>query len=430
MELPKIADGDGSGSSDGPGLLALLPQLKELDLQQCNVHSAHCLLCLASKTMLTSLKMERVTFRYKGGADPGMCYLLEQLQSLVQLRVFDMYTHKKHGGLTSLQPMATMQHIQDLELELEGADTSACLLQSLTRLRLAGKYTHEKFLQLQPSQLSNVRELDLYECNVTCAFLEKSTQLQKMALKRCHLHPAGLASVLQLKQLRLEKVTLLEYPRELQQLTCLQSLEVIEGSRGSYKLPVSMEMCAGFTASPQLTRLQLSKASFLWLNCDDTSAVDYIFPAHKQLPGLRELQLQFSYNKQYRYTCLQIDSEELSSIIRCCSGLRKLVVTGIIHEITDVSPLLQLPRSCKHLVVSGAAFTDTAVATVLVQLTQLTCLELTSAPLTCVGLDSLSALTKLKTLDLVQCSAMTQKDDRKSAGWLKLQGDKDKVSLS
>jgi hypothetical protein len=78
--------------------------------------------------------------------------------------------------------------------------------------------------------------------------------------------------------------------------------------------------------------------------------------------------------------------------VRCCSGLHKLLLIGIIHEGTHVSPLLQLP-CCKHLVVVGPACTDSAVATVLAQLTQLTYLEMRQSLLTCVGLDSWTALT-------------------------------------
>jgi hypothetical protein len=69
-----------------------------------------------------------------------------------------------------------------------------------------------------------------------------------------------------------------------------------------------------------------------------------------------------------------LDSADITSIVKACPQLQALSIINTVQPGADLSPLLQLPKSCVSLSVAGVAFTN-AAASVVSQLTQLQELE-------------------------------------------------------
>jgi hypothetical protein len=94
---------------------------------------------------------------------------------------------------------------------------------------------------------------------------------------------------------------------------------------------------------------------------------------------------------------------DVECLVRCCPGLERLWLPGLVQAGVDVSGLLQL-TALTGLFVGGAVWDDAVVEGVLVGMTGLRQLELCDAPgLTDEGLLALAALTNLTQLCMLHC---------------------------
>jgi hypothetical protein len=436
IRIPKIPQPVIVNSSSTDVHHPLLPQLKQLELQECKLYSLSCLQLLASSSTLTSLQLPfRTTFetppqQYIIPPPPRARLLLEQLQQrgvLQQLAVL----HLPGMVAESLEVIPTMQRLQDLELCVTPRAMTARRPQTLTRLNLITQMGGLPRQLDSPLQLSSLQQLSLHYCSVSATVLEGVRQLRHLVLKSCHVHLGVFASVPQLLQLRPEsggpsQPEETEESSTLQQFRCLHSLNIIDCQLHDdlfYMRPAARPLLTAYTVSPQLTRLVLAHSSKLW----ELGTLQYMFPAGRQLPQLLELEIVSSV---FDETISCVGSQDLSSIISSCVNLRKLVLCDVLSDGADLTPLLELPQCCRDLKVGGYAFTDSPIAGIVAQLTQLTALSIfVSWRLTYVGLDSLTALTHLDSLELYMCGVITQKDSPDSYHKLRLSGTDPQVRL-
>jgi hypothetical protein len=208
MRIPEILPRPGAGgeggysgtsSSSSSSHQPLLPQLKQLELLHFNMHSERCLLLLASSSTLTSLKVSAGTtfgppslHQLTLAGTPHAGLLLEQLQQrgmLQQLAVL----HLPGMLAESLELIPSMLSLQDLQLQLTVDVTTACLPQSLTRLKLNTKMGGLPRQMVSRLELSNLQQLHLHYCSVSPTVLKGVTQLQQLVLFDCHVHMVGVA---------------------------------------------------------------------------------------------------------------------------------------------------------------------------------------------------------------------------------------------
>jgi hypothetical protein len=97
---------------------------------------------------------------------------------------------------------------------------------------------------------------------------------------------------------------------------------------------------------------------------------------------------------------------ELRNICSSCPELRVLDIRGVVNP-GDMSGLLQLPPSCTELCIGGPPMGN-AQASVVRQLTHLRVFRWWNSPgLTDVGVEQLTALTRLTTLEIRRCEGLS-----------------------
>jgi hypothetical protein len=158
---------------------------------------------------------------------------------------------------------------------------------------------------------------------------------------------------------------------------------------------------SALTASSQLTMLNL-------VRIDDSvlpkGALQHMFPPGRQMPMQHlPIQAHSSEGTFFPPGGWSLDSADLLPIVQACPDLQALHIINSVQPYADLSPVLQLPRTCSLLDVGGAAFTDAAVP-ILLQLTQLEDLSWSqSTRFTDIGLEQLTQLN-LTELVVERCS--------------------------
>lgn len=270
-----------------------------------------------------------------------------------------------------------------------------------------------------PSDMSD-EDADAYG-DASCIQLRHLTSLVDLRLSFVALSAAELAGATQITRLMLQGCALL--PRAQPNATApagisallstvagfeqLQHLELLDlDLRGHEALP--LQRFAALTASPELTYLEVSgEEGFRPL---PDGAVQHMFPTDRTLK-LRQLLLLPSKGTRGQEWPLDdmsccVTGAELHGIASSCPELQQLCIAGAVHP-GDMSGLMQLPASCTELSLGGPAMSD-AVLPVVRQLTQLRDLSwYYSAGLTDVGVEQLTALTRLCGLDVRHCSGLS-----------------------
>jgi hypothetical protein len=109
----------------------------------------------------------------------------------------------------------------------------------------------------------------------------------------------------------------------------------------------------------------------------------------------------------YLSVCTLYVGAELRNICSSCPELQILDIRGVVNP-GEWPGLLQLPPSCTELCIGGPAMSD-AAATVVRQLTHLRVFRWWNSPgLTDVGVEQLTALTRLTTLDIHRCEGLSR----------------------
>jgi hypothetical protein len=378
----------------------LLPCLQHLQLSVVQFASPSSLLQLAAPALI-SLKAHRVGYvqydshsgaQQVAGAVAG---LLQQLPRLVILELPEMCISD-----TAMQHIGAMQGLQHVSLK-HSLLIAPCDLQplpsSITQLCFRGNpYGHVYYgagrgLPARLQQLSGLLRLQLVDCRATAAvpptLLGSFASMQMLQLEKCSLLPNG--SNDQSKG----TAALLD---ALAGMTCLQDLQLLDMQLNS--TGTAPQDFAAMTASTQLTRLVLRSGGGTVL---PPGAAQYMFSAGRPLPLLQQLVITPVVDSDTpRYSndaC--IDGADIGCIASCCTGLRWLDLALSVRPLSDMATLLQLPRTCRTLVLGGGAVTQAAAA-VLGQLSQLTHLSLcNTASFTDAGLEQLAGL-KLKRLDV------------------------------
>jgi hypothetical protein len=393
QQLSDVAAGlsiEGSGASD-----VSLPSLQHLRLGSVRFVSTTSLLLLTAAPQLTSLVFrdyisfadvdedadDRTVARQQvAAAVAGMLRQLPRL-SVCELPYMPLSD-------AALQQLAAMQGLRQVSLA-HLSQAPACDLRHLPSSIREMTYS-DRVLAQEPSlppqlqQLTGLLHLRLYHCPLPPTLLHSVTQLQTLCLKSCKPLPSGDPAGAQ---------ALLAVLSQLARLQHLEMSTVQWDPAG-----VASQHFSALTASSCLTRLVVNLHIKPPL---PEGAVRHMFPAHRQQPQLKFVQL--SYVGITEAYC--IDSADLVSIASCCPALQHLDVNCTVQPGADVAGLLKLPHSCTSLKVGGAAFSDAAAATV-AQLTQLKHLRWWQAKqLTDTGLQQLTALD-LDSLDVWDGTAL------------------------
>jgi hypothetical protein len=380
---------DGTYLEQFPPALVQLPNLEQLKLSYCSLHSCSCLLQLASSTKLTSLQIDSVTNFNLTKKVSSSSQLLQPLQQLVQL---ELLAQSLPTTATGVQHIADMHALQTLLLTVDLKDCSTSLPSSITTLVLQHHVSHRRpelpaaLLQ----HLSNLQQLQLKYFTVSSKDCGSAQQLQQLTLSHCHVDD-GDALMDMIKG-----------------LTRLQSL-VIADTDIEVEDPQAF---SALTTSSHLTRLQLT----MWTNESPP-----LLPGNVKamfVPGrgqqLRQLSISSDDSEEY---C--IFDEDLSHITSSCPDLHTLDLCGTVDISADLSPLTQL-TACSCLALGGEAINDGA-ASVVAELTGLVSLSfLSCSKLTDLGLAKLTVLTQLTRLAVRRCyniSFLEDKEKRNSM-WL------------
>jgi len=171
----------------------------------------------------------------------------------------------------------------------------------------------------------------------------------------------------------------------------LKQLSVIRGYLHCTDLPA--QCFTALTAASDLECLEWELVEALPLG-----AVQHMFPEGKQLPHLHTLSLTTgTWGAQYQGH--YVTAADLNSISAACPVLERLNVTNALQP-GEERGLLMLPARCTHLSIGGNATEDSSVS-VVTQLTQLCSLTWqNSLDLTDLGLEQLTALRALTSLDI------------------------------
>lgn len=406
---PEQTSAGGGGDKGGRSATAtaiLLPQLKQLTMHMCIVHSGSCLLQLANSPQLTKLQLSiDQRFRSLGrgywhdvspaqrraaAADTAM--LLQQLPALVALNI---------SGLpvvaSTLQHITSMEHLQSLSLSI--APTSANVLPAALPRGLT--YLH----------LSDFSRDGSSRMTLESQQLQRLTSLRELQLFSCKLHPAALGGLKQLHKLYLHCGLLPNVTQgavallgAMQQLTCLQRLSL--GSQlALHAAHAPAQLFASLTASSQLVQLSLSAGDVQPL---PEGVLQHALPAGKRLLHLQELAIVCEWDGVNEQPGWCVDSCDLASNVSCCPNLTQLHIEGIVRGGADVSPLLQLSSSCRQLQIGGDGFTD-AAAPVIARLPHVTDLSWDYSPgLTDVGVEALTAMGALDSLSMSECRGISK----------------------
>jgi hypothetical protein len=319
----------------------LLPRLQQLQLSKVELVSSSSLLQLAGVPGLTSLKLLDNSFSRLQDCNEAVLTsiikepalqqlaasitrLLQQLPRLVVLELpgFPM-------SAAAMQQLSCMQGLQQVTLD-QPSDMAVCNLQhlprSITQLQVKGCFQpgvpKEPTKPPQLQQLAGLLRLELLFCAVPPKVLGAFTRLQALKLFVCTLLPAPPEPD--------DSDDLLGYEAEgtaallnvLAGMTCLQDLEL--SCERLDTVSTAPQRFAALTASTQLTRLAINPLDHIPLA---DGAAQYMFPAGRQLPLLRELNISPEVTDgEWAEEAWCMEGADICSIAQCCTGLQKLYI--------------------------------------------------------------------------------------------------------
>jgi hypothetical protein len=274
---------------------------------------------------------------------------------------------------------------------------------SITRLELKG-LNNSTFVTAKLQQLARLLHLKLAYCAIKASVLSSFPRLQTLCLKHCTLlgpssGSPGAQGCGGIVQSDVDgTAALLEV---MGQLTNLQHLQLhLERLDTGNTAPC---LLSALTASSGLTELTLAPHNRTPL---PKVAVRYMLPTGRQLPLLQRLTISPSCdhigaNWPGGQWC--VSDKDIQRIASGCPALQSLDIALAVEPFANLSGLLQLPQSCTALVVGGAAFADSAAATVK-QLTQVQNLCWHRSPrFTDAGLEQLVEMRRLDHLYVDGC---------------------------
>ena len=156
----------------------------------------------------------------------------------------------------------------------------------------------------------------------------------------------------------------------------------------------SLQHFSVLTASSHLTRLSIQAA---WDNQIPAQAMQFILPAGKQLPQLKELIIAGLADPDYGVI-------DVNRVVSCCPNLEELTLSNVMPPDAPTDGLTALEASFTSLALAGSAFTDSTAAAV-AQLSILRDLEWSGAQssFTNDGLRKFTALRQLTSLCVHDC---------------------------
>jgi hypothetical protein len=425
---PDLALQTGAPSSSNIDVVAALPNLVDLHLEECSVSSKADLLQLVGAAGLSSLHLENVSWR--AGSQEGMDRLvlpmavvpiLGRCSSLVTLHLhfyWDSLDMTAPHSFKKFVSISRLQHLKDLALVLP-SDAPADFLPSvpinLTYLglksfhRLGLSHQHQPVVLQQIPQLQHLQSLRIDSlCGFDPASLVSMTQLLRLHLEGVSVQTIQLARMPHLQQLVLEDCSTAESAASalaalghLSQLQVLKLLHWVKFERGEPSL-LHAAPVAGLSALTASTKLQQ-----LHVNCRamhgrcgsafPDGAVAHMFPSGRVLEQLVVLHL--GPEKAFIGFDGFLSGEDLDCIAAACPRLQSLHIKGSLKAGKPTDALLQL-KECHTLSVGGVAHAfDDRAAAVVAQMTQLTHLSwCCSRGFTSMGLQLMTALTNLQRL--------------------------------
>jgi hypothetical protein len=403
---------------------------------------------LSCLTSLTALELQGVSFGYNGGV--AALTALTRLQKLKLLHVQqpqqDDHGQQPLGSLSSLAQLTEldlsaallcgaaagvfsgMRQLQNLNIcggRLASLDLLEGLPHSITHMDLGVTFPEPFGVVTVPAlaQLSALRYLMVYAVgSYNRPLLEQDSSIRCGFLARPQL--AATLTVLKLFG-RFGSGMMRDLLDALPRYTCLYFVHITSYDQISSDMPQALSDVARYSAllppSPTLMQFELTcwRASVLPLGCGE-----HLF-AGPPRPSLKVLQLgavtvtdvpdgssRSSFEYKYFYDVAHagivtpdacFGAGDVERLVRCCPGLERLWMPGLVQAGVDVSGLLQL-TALTGLFVGGAVWDDAVVESVLAGMTGLRQLELCDAPgLTDEGLLALAALTNLTQLRVLHC---------------------------
>lgn len=396
LHLPDVkADTAASGS-----IQPLLPTLHELLLGGCRLKSTQELRRLTCLRSVTSLDLRDIDLAFAGQLPVQQlsAAVSELLQNMTQLE--ELHCSSLLLDDTALQHVSALQCLQTCSVHTMGygilsktEDFLAALPRSLQELELSEGYTipYDEEDQARPAGLPRQ--------------LHQLTELQRLFLSNTEVYPSAVASMTRLHALQVDQCQLL--PNNQDSVTAflaavgrMQQLETLVVRDCNICLAdVEAEAFSAVTASSALQALELVVEDRAVL---PAGAAHYMFQPKKPLLHLSHLTLYTSsaddYTMDEAASC-GMTGAEVQMLIKGCPALEVLSLCNVVRPGADVGDLLlQLPPSCTSLSMGGTAFGDAAAAAVK-QLTQLKRLAWRYSPrLTDLGLEQLTALSRLTDL--------------------------------
>jgi hypothetical protein len=387
-----ISTTSSGSSSRGGGLLtacipvSVLSQLRSLQLENFTTPDLQQLTYLSRATNLTLLRLSHIKDKTWAALHPstGSALLSDIIPQLTALRDLSCNLSVQSPGLASISHLQQPQRLQlSLEPWTDFSSTLSTISTALTALQLSGPRSIRLFgphaLGGSIAQLSHFAQLGL---------------LQHLELTQSHLDPSVLTLCPQLQYLVLDQLIHLQvhltadgtYAAAVATLLgAIASMRQLQHLHLVQLLPDGLAACtditalSSLTASSQLTELKIEGwARGMGLSSSRCAqllppgALQMVFPAGRQLPALRVLQLHCAGRTPVA------DTDDLVSIGRCCTALQYLSLREAVQHIADPRSLLELPPGLQFLTVTGGFFSDDssgAAAVVASHLTQLTALQ-------------------------------------------------------
>jgi hypothetical protein len=378
------------GRSSSASTASVLPNLKELKLVDCYLNHS-TMLQLPQLSGVTRLKLkglDHLPLAKHAASRAAVKHLLQHLPAVARLSLSgvgspaDIMPALSASSITAFTWDASVEYAQQHSKDADFLSTPP--FAHLRKLKLL-------HVQLSPAVLSNtplLTRLQLADCTLL--------QLEQPGAADVAGASALLAAVRGMRQI--QHLSLAVRPN--------RDWANLQDPPSAFAIAQPCD-CAALTSSPHLTHLELSIDGSTG-RVLPTGALQHMLPAGRQLPQLQQLVLRWEHHYDWSEgRGGSISTADLCSMISACPGLCSLDLRGVVAGDADVSPLLQLPATCRSLKVGGHPFGDRA-AGVIGQLTQLTHLEWSCAPgLTDAGLLSLTALYGLQSFLMCENNNLT-----------------------
>jgi hypothetical protein len=412
---------------------------------------------LRSLTSLTALRLRRVDYACRGGlAALSTLTGLQQLQlvsvsagslgqqrdepqqqvgwvsSLTQLRRLHLELSSPVQQQGTAGAFSGLQQLQELTLRQQtysgiSLDMLQGLPPSITMSRLRISLQEPFSIDTVPAlaQLSALRQLHVWQVQppatlwhelrpgsgVRVGFLSSLSIQQAAQLQVVNLHSNMCAN------------TMPSLLRVLPRMTSLRCLRICSCDLDDDNMPEpvnDMERYASLLPpAPHLTQLTLTAVTACML---PPGCVQHVFGAGRHMPTLRVLELgplekwyalpsglhQPLFFGQEDHGGVAVPEEcfgpgDVERLVRCCPGLERLWLPGLVQAGVDVSAVLRL-TALTGLFVGGAVWDDAVPVSVLAGMSGLQQLELCDAPeFTDQGLLGLVDLTRLTKLGVLCC---------------------------